>query len=35
MLHIHLVSKKSTTAGHIDDITPGADMVLRLPTPYK
>jgi acetolactate decarboxylase len=30
-LHIHLVSKTSKAAGHIDDITLGDGMVLRLP----
>jgi acetolactate decarboxylase len=30
-LHIHLVSKTSKAAGHIDDITFGEGMVLRLP----
>jgi len=30
-LHIHLVSKTSKAAGHIDDITFGDGMVLRLP----
>ena len=33
MIHIHLVSKTSKAAGHIDDITFGDDMVLRLPKP--
>jgi acetolactate decarboxylase len=32
-LHIHLVSKTSKAAGHIDDITFGEGMVLRLPKP--
>jgi len=31
MIHIHLVSKTSKAAGHIDDITFGDGMVLRLP----
>jgi acetolactate decarboxylase len=30
-IHIHLVSRASKAAGHIDDITLGADTVLRLP----
>jgi acetolactate decarboxylase len=30
-IHIHLVSRSSKAAGHIDDITPGEGMVLRLP----
>jgi acetolactate decarboxylase len=30
-LHIHLVSKTSKAAGHIDDISFGDGMVLRLP----
>jgi acetolactate decarboxylase len=30
-IHIHLVSKSSKAAGHIDDITMGEGMVLRLP----
>jgi len=30
-IHIHLVSKTSKAAGHIDDITLGEGMVLRLP----
>jgi acetolactate decarboxylase len=30
-LHMHLVSKTSKAAGHIDDITLGNEMVLRLP----
>jgi len=33
MIHIHLVSKNSKAAGHIDDITFGDGMVLRLPKP--
>ena len=33
MIHIHLVSKTSKAAGHIDDITLGDGMVLRLPKP--
>jgi acetolactate decarboxylase len=33
MIHIHLVSKTSKAAGHIDDITFGDGMVLRLPKP--
>jgi acetolactate decarboxylase len=32
-IHIHLVSKASKAAGHIDDITFGDGMVLRLPKP--
>lgn len=32
-IHIHLVSKTSKAAGHIDDITFGEGMVLRLPKP--
>jgi len=32
-IHIHLVSKTSKAAGHIDDITLGEGMVLRLPKP--
>jgi len=32
-IHIHLVSKTSKAAGHIDDITLGENMVLRLPKP--
>jgi acetolactate decarboxylase len=32
-IHIHLVSKTSKAAGHIDDITVGEGMVLRLPKP--
>jgi acetolactate decarboxylase len=32
-IHIHLVSRTSKAAGHIDDITFGEDMVLRLPKP--
>jgi acetolactate decarboxylase len=32
-LHIHLVSKTSKAAGHIDDISFGDGMVLRLPKP--
>lgn len=32
-IHIHLVSRTSKAAGHIDDITPGENMVLRLPKP--
>ncbi len=32
-LHIHLVSKTSKAAGHIDNITLGEGMVLRLPKP--
>jgi Alpha-acetolactate decarboxylase len=32
-IHIHLVSKTSKAAGHIDDITFGDGMVLRLPKP--
>jgi acetolactate decarboxylase len=31
MIHIHLVSKTGKAAGHIDDITFGDGMVLRLP----
>lgn len=31
VIHIHLVSKTSKAAGHIDNITLGDDMVLRLP----
>jgi hypothetical protein len=30
-IHIHLVSKTSKAAGHIDNITLGEGMVLRLP----
>jgi acetolactate decarboxylase len=30
-IHIHLISKTSKAAGHIDDITLGENMVLRLP----
>ena len=33
MIHIHLVSKTSKAAGHIDDISLGEGMVLRLPKP--
>lgn len=32
-IHIHLVSRASKAAGHIDDITLGDGMVLRLPKP--
>ena len=32
-LHMHLISKTSKAAGHIDDITFGDGMVLRLPKP--
>jgi acetolactate decarboxylase len=32
-IHIHLVSRTSKAAGHIDDITLGGGMVLRLPKP--
>jgi acetolactate decarboxylase len=32
-IHIHLVSKTSKAAGHIDDITFGDGIVLRLPKP--
>ena len=32
-IHIHLISKTSKAAGHIDDITFGDGMVLRLPKP--
>ena len=32
-IHIHLVSKTSKAAGHIDDITFGDGMMLRLPRP--
>ena len=32
-IHIHLVSRMSKAAGHIDDIALGESMVLRLPTP--
>ena len=32
-IHIHLVSRTSKAAGHIDDITFGDNMVLRLPKP--
>lgn len=32
-IHIHLVSKTSKAAGHIDNITFGGGMVLRLPKP--
>jgi acetolactate decarboxylase len=31
-IHIHVVSRASSATGHIDDITLGPDMVLRLPT---
>jgi acetolactate decarboxylase len=31
VIHIHLVSKTGKAAGHIDNITLGEDMVLRLP----
>jgi len=30
-LHIHLVSKASKATGHIDDLTLGPGMILRLP----
>jgi hypothetical protein len=30
-IHIHLVSRTSKAAGHIDDLTLGENMVLRLP----
>ena len=30
-IHIHLVSRASKAAGHIDNITLGENMVLRLP----
>jgi hypothetical protein len=33
MIHIHLISKTSKAAGHIDDIIFGDGMVLRLPKP--
>jgi len=33
VIHIHLVSQTSKAAGHIDDITLGENMVLRLPKP--
>jgi acetolactate decarboxylase len=33
MIHIHLISKTSKAAGHIDDIIFGEGMVLRLPKP--
>jgi acetolactate decarboxylase len=33
VIHIHLVSRTSRAAGHIDDITFGDGMVLRLPRP--
>lgn len=32
-IHIHLVSRTSKASGHIDDITLGEGMVLRLPKP--
>lgn len=32
-IHIHLISRVSKAAGHIDDITLGKNMVLRLPKP--
>ncbi len=32
-IHLHLVSKTSKASGHIDDITFGEGMVLRLPKP--
>jgi acetolactate decarboxylase len=32
-IHLHLISKTSKAAGHIDDITFGEGMVLRLPKP--
>lgn len=32
-IHIHLVSRASKASGHIDDITLGEGMVLRLPKP--
>jgi hypothetical protein len=32
-IHIHLVSRVSNASGHIDDITFGEGMVLRLPKP--
>jgi acetolactate decarboxylase len=32
-IHIHFVSRTSKAAGHIDDITLGEGMVLRLPKP--
>jgi acetolactate decarboxylase len=32
-IHIHLVSRASKASGHIDDITMGEHMVLRLPKP--
>ncbi len=32
-IHIHLVSRTSKAAGHIDDITLGENMLLRLPQP--
>lgn len=32
-LHMHLVSRASKAAGHIDDMTLGPDTVLRLPKP--
>jgi acetolactate decarboxylase len=32
-IHIHLVSRVSKAAGHIDDLTMGKDMLLRLPKP--
>ena len=32
-IHIHLVSRTSKASGHIDDITLGENMVLRLPKP--
>lgn len=30
-IHIHLISKDSKASGHVDDISAGKDMVLRLP----
>ena len=33
VIHIHLISRTSKAAGHIDDITLGENMVLRLPKP--
>lgn len=32
-IHIHLVSRVSKASGHIDDLTLGKDMTLRLPKP--
>ena len=32
-IHIHLVAKNGKTAGHIDNISLGQGMTLRLPKP--